>query len=300
MTDSDDFPGLRPGMTPCFWGSVNQWECDENDHLNVRFYAHKVHQAVQVLLAGLGGWPEDAAATAPVTALHIRFLKESRSATPLRIDCAPALGADGAEIVLALVQHNVSGEPLAAFQVHLDAVPAAGAVVDVPDDAAPRGIDPRRMLPTPRSLDAALTMGFRVVGRGVIGAEECDAAGVMLPHAYIGRISDGMPNLWAFLGAAGEHTARESGALGGAALEQRVVIHEPLTRGAVYSQLSGLRALGNKTQHMVHLVYDHARARFTASVEAVGVAMDLTTRRAVAISPERRERLTPLLLREGR
>ena len=26
------------GLEPCFWGSVNTWECDENDHQNVRFF----------------------------------------------------------------------------------------------------------------------------------------------------------------------------------------------------------------------------------------------------------------------
>jgi acyl-CoA thioesterase FadM len=58
-----------------------------------------------------------------------------------------------------------------------------------------------------------------------------------------------------------------------------------------------VRSLGNKTQHMSHLIYDHVRDAFAASADAVGVAMDLSTRRAVPISAERRARLEPLLLR---
>jgi acyl-CoA thioester hydrolase len=302
VIEDNEFPGRLPGMAPCFWGSVNQWECDENDHLNVRYYAHKTHQAIQILLAERGHWPEHAPA-APVTALHIRFLRESRAATPLRIDCAPIRTTYDSDIVLAIMHHNVTGEPIAAFQVHLHgtvAVAGSGpAALEIPDFAAPRGIDPGTMRAPPASLAAALTMGFRVVGRGVIAADECDADGNLLPHAYIGRISDGMPNLWAFLRADDDSAARHSGQLGGAALEQRVVMHRPLRRGAVFSQLSGLLALGNKTQHMAHLLYDHASGEFAASVEAVGVAMDLGSRRAVPITPERRARLTPLLLRDA-
>jgi acyl-CoA thioester hydrolase len=301
VIEDNECPGRLPGMVPCFWGSVNQWECDENDHLNVRYYAHKTHQAIQILLAQRGGWPERAPA-APVAALHVRFLRESRSATPLRIDCAPIRAADGSELVLAIMHHNVTGDPLAAFQVHLRGpIPVAGgatATLEIPEFAAPRGIDPGAMLAPPPSLEAALAIGFRVVGRGVIAADECNADGELLPHAYIGRISDGMPNLWAFLSAEADRSARGSGALGGAALEQRVRVHRPLGRGAVFSQLSGLRALGNKTQHMAHLLYDHASGEIAASIEAVGVAMDLGTRRAVPIAPERRGRLTPLLLRD--
>jgi hypothetical protein len=91
----DEPPRPAAGDVPCFWGSVNQWECDENDHLNVRFYAHKVHQAIQVLLAQRGGLARRPPPPAPGGTLHIRFLREARSATPLRIDCAPVRAADG-------------------------------------------------------------------------------------------------------------------------------------------------------------------------------------------------------------
>jgi acyl-CoA thioester hydrolase len=138
-------------------------------------------------------------------------------------------------------------------------------------------------------------MGYRVVGRGVIGREECDASGVVLPHVYIGRISDGMPNLWAFMNAEEDQAAREQGAMGGAALEQRLEILAPLHSGMVFTQLSGVRALGSKTQQMSHLLYG-GDGTLAARAEAVGVAMDLTTRKAVPISDQRRARLEPLLL----
>jgi acyl-CoA thioesterase FadM len=233
---------------------------------------------------------------------HIRFLAESRSATPLRVDCGVVRREGDTIELLSLMHHNLSGDVLAAFVTTLDVAgwPIGGEAtpaVAVPEYAQPRGVQPDQLPAPPTSLAAAHSAGFRTVGRGVIAAEECDEAGLALPHVYIGRISDGMPNLWAFMNTDAERTARESGELGGAALEQRLVVHAPLTRGSVFRQLSGVRALGNKTQHMAHLLYDETAGRIAVTAEAVGVAMDLTTRRAVAISPERRARLEPLLLR---
>jgi acyl-CoA thioester hydrolase len=291
-----EHPGRRSDLTPCYWGSVNRWECDENDHLNVRFYAHKINQALHVMTAGLG---LTAARLPTIQTQHIRFLRESRVAAPLRVDCGVVRADARAIDLLAVMHHNVSGEVLATFltTMHTSAAPADALAVEVPEFAAPRGIDPARLPARPTARDEALALGYRIVGRGVIGRDECDDAGIALPHAYIGRISDGMPNLWAFVNVAEEQATREQGSTGGAALEQRLEILNPLTAGTVFTQLSGLRALGSKTQQMSHLLYDESRDCLAATAEAVGVAMDLTTRKALPISPERRKRLEPLLLR---
>jgi acyl-CoA thioester hydrolase len=295
VTGSDRYPGRRPEFTPCFWGSVNQWECDENDHLNVRFYAHKINQAIRIFASATEAGVSPAQR---IRAQHIRFLKESRVATPLRIDCGCVRHDGGTLEVLALMHHNVTGEVLATFVTTLEipALPApAGESVEVPDFARPRGI-PAELPALPRSRETAFEMGYQVVGRGVVGRDECDESGVALPHVYIGRISDGMPNLWAIMNAEEDRAAREQGALGGAALEQRLEILEPLRSGSIFTHLSGVRALGSKTQQMSHLLYNED-GRLAARAEAVGVAMDLTTRKAVPISEQRRERLEPLLLR---
>ncbi|MFW6093825.1 MAG: thioesterase family protein [Pseudomonadota bacterium] len=302
MQDSQSHPGRFPGLVPCFQGSVNQWECDENDHLNVRFYAHKINQALQIYLAGLGA-EQPSEALPRIRAQHIRFLKESRSATPLRVDCG-MVGRDAERLELLAVMHdNVDGEPLAAFTTTLDLtrwpIAPSGDLVAPPEHARPRGLDPAALPGPPASPEAARAAGFRVVGRGIISAEECAGDGRLLPHVYIGRISDAMPNLWAFMASARDAADRDTGTMGGAALEQRLTIHAPLREGAVFCQLSGVRALGNKTQQMAHLLYDETAGRFAASAEAVGVAMDLTTRKAVPISPERRARMESLLLRDG-
>ncbi|MEZ5557805.1 MAG: hypothetical protein R3E86_04575 [Pseudomonadales bacterium] len=290
-------------MTPCFYGSVNRWECDENDHLNVRFFAHKSNQAVQAHLAALGF--VDAVQSGPfasrVASQHIRFLREARLAVPLRIDCGTAALAAGHVDVLSLTRNNLTDELLCAFVTRVDVrgwphPRVAPALCDLPGQAQPRGIDPADAYPTPPGIEAAAARGFQTMGRGVIGHDECAPDGTLLPHVYIGRVSDGMPNLWAFVSSPEHSAARDSGELGGAALEYRLTVHAPLHANHVYRHMSGIRALGNKTQHMVHQVYDETTGVCAASAEAVGVAMDLTTRRAVPISAERRRMMERLLL----
>jgi acyl-CoA thioester hydrolase len=299
VTDANRYPGQQADLTPCYWGSVNRWECDENDHLNVRFYAHKINQAIQAHLSGCGVEVAAAKILSRISTQHIRFLREARVATPLRVDCG-IIRADGPLVeTIALMHHNVTGTVLAAFvsTLRLAATDILAGSARLPDFAAPRGIDISGLPPPPATPADALKIGYRIVGRGVIGDDECDAQGVTLPHAYIGRISDGMPNLWAFINAAEDQASREQGDIGGAALEQRLEIVSPLRAGAVFTQMSGVRALGSKTQQMSHLVYDEEYERLAVRAEAVGVAMDLQSRKALPISPERRQRLEPLLLR---
>ena len=286
----------------CFWGSVNRWECDENDHLNVRFYAHKMNQALQVFLLHRNLVPDaDPDAVLPrIRVQHIRFLREARIATPLRIDCGIARIGETDLDILQLMVDNVTEIPVAAFITTIDINSwqiEQEAEVQVPAEAAPRGLDPASSHAVPGSRKDAAALGFQVVGGGIIGLEECDAAGLLLPHNYIGRVSDGMPNLWAFLNSEADSQARQSGAQGGAALEYRLRIHAPLRRGSIFCHLSGIRSLGNKTQNMAHVMIDETAGCCAATAEAVGVAMDLATRKAVPISEERRQRLERLMIR---
>src|SRR5919206_3277462 len=69
-------------------GSVNAWECDENDHLNVRYHVAKLNEGLPFVLDQLGhGRPALArmGARARVLGQHVRFLAEARMATPLTV-----------------------------------------------------------------------------------------------------------------------------------------------------------------------------------------------------------------------
>ena len=76
----------------------------------------------------------------------------------------------------------------------------------------------------------------------------------------------------------------------------RLVLEDVRCSGDVFRQLSAIRGLGGKTQHMVHLLFNETKATLAARAEAIGVAMDLESRRAVPISEARRRSLDRLLL----
>lgn len=282
-------------LISCYYGSVNRWECDENDHLNVRFYAQKINQSVDVFLHETLGTNSLA-----IVGQHIRFVQEARIATPLRVDCALLAVGPGFWDILSLMHQNLTDTPVAGFITRVAGEHLASAdapvCVSAPDWAAPRGLDPEHPFPLPLSAALAIEQGFLTMGRGVIGRAECDDQGVALPEVYIGRISDGMPNLWAFTSDSVEAEQRQSGALGGAALEYQLDVLAPLNNGDVFSHVSGIRKIGNKTQHMVHLLLNETRDEIALRAEAIGVGMDLETRRAVPISATRRAQLEGLLV----
>ena len=225
-------------------------------------------------------------------------MQEARIAAPLRIGCGLISARPGCWEVLSLMRHNLTDAPVSGFITRLEgaelSVTEGTELEQAPDWAAPRGLQPDDPYPLPDSAEAAEARGFRMMGRGRIAAAECDEDGVALPEIYIGRISDGMPNLWGFTTDEVEQEQRQSGELGGAALEYQLDIIRPLGRNDVFRHLSGIRAIGNKTQQMVHLLMNESRGEVAVRAEAIGVGMDLQTRKAVPISEARRAQLKAL------
>ncbi len=63
---------------------MNRWECDENDHLNVRFFVARHAQCLEAGLQRLGLIEQRQTGVADfVVVQHLRFLAEARIATPL-------------------------------------------------------------------------------------------------------------------------------------------------------------------------------------------------------------------------
>jgi acyl-CoA thioester hydrolase len=128
--------------------------------------------------------------------------------------------------------------------------------------------------------------------RGSVLHEHCDAHGYMLTRHYMGRVSDAIPNLIAQ--TRGED--RSTGSTGGAALEYRFVYRMPARVGDVLVLKSGLRSVSSKTYVWCHWLFDAESGECFATAEAVAVAMDLTTRKAIEIPPDMRAQLERLVV----
>ena len=180
-------------MQLTYRGSVNRWECDENDHLNVRFCEQKLYQTLQLglLLNGVIDSQEISNLPAKIARQHIRFQAESRIAAPLGGYFSAV--ADQDFQVLVELRNEVSGvvacsmlctfaDQSIAAQLHRIADHMS------PEDighAWPRGIQ-RNLNLHSLSLDDALGLGFRVIGAGVIESNECSAQGLLMPHHCMG------------------------------------------------------------------------------------------------------------------
>jgi len=297
-------------LVPCYRGGVNAWECDENDHLNVRFYLAKANQGLPFALDAIG-LPAQALAKMDarprIRAQHVRFLKEARPAAPLTVYAGLAAHQDHQLTLYAEVRHSLNGEVMATLLTEIGFAGTDGrprAVLPsgdaprctVPAHGAPRGI---KAVGKPLRPDYANIsgMGFVEIGRGSIAAWECDPAGEMELFQYVGRISDSVVNLHAHFQTGEELSRRSDGIEGGALVELRIAWHATLRAGSLFSIHSGIAAAGRKTQHLVHLFFDEVTRACVATAQGIAIALDLKTRRAIELPEARRRRIQERLLR---
>ena len=291
-------------MQLVYRSSVNRWECDENDHLNVRFYVAK---HVETLRAGLNlaGYQVDEGVS--VQMQHLRFLQESRLAAPISGYVAILPEASGLAMfgpgdrgfVLTELRHSLTEEVLCTCVHRVDKALVAESPLPqmpiLPDHASPRGVV-GTALPVPDTNPADLLhKGFSLIGAGIIGAGEVDRFDRLNMHHYMGRLSDSMPHLWAKL-FAGEES---SGAIeeGGAVLEYQLQYHSPLNLGDRFAVYSGLSQTGTKVQQFMHLIYNENNACVATSAHACGVRMNLQTRKAITLPEARLQRMRALELK---
>lgn len=274
-------------------GSVQQEECDVMGHMNVRHYVARACDALHWLLHEAGLPPSAGGYT--LRDQHIRFLRELAPGAPFTL-FGGVLEQRGKLLrTLIEIRHSATGEPAATLVSDIEPEGRPHDIealrVSLPDHAAPRGLsfDPPRPLP---DRNTALAMGLVEGHRGIVRLEDCDAAGVMRPEGLIARVWDGIPNLR----NGGREVGVKSEKIGGAALEYRLFHLKPLRVGQLVTVVSGLRALGSKTTTWTHLMHDGTTGEAVAAAEAVGVALDLVARRAVALSPERHAALSAMLI----
>ena len=283
-------------MQLTYRGSVNRWECDENDHLNVRFCEHKLYQTLLsgLLARGCISSAELPGLPAKIHRQHIRFQSESRIAAPLGGYFGLLEGDDFH--VLVELRNEVTGlvacsmlcqfsdvdiaVQIEAAQTKASQGRAAQGIVaaDRVSHALPRGIQSDLGLHNV-GLEDALALGFRTIGAGVIEPEECSLAGWLMPHHCMGRISDSMPHLWG--GVFPESEASEE--QGGAVVEFRRTYDGVLAAGDAFQIVSGIVEVGPKVQSFAHLMFDLHTGKCRVNAQAVALRMDLRARKAITM-----------------
>lgn len=288
-------------------GGVNTWECDENGHLNVRFWAAKAQEALAGLAAQLGmprAFAADGEATLVVREQHIRFLREAHAGASLyATGGVVSLGETDARLLV--VMRHADATPAATFQLVVEhatardlrsfAWPARireraqALAAEIPPFAAARSID-LSPVQASASLPRALELGLRRIGLGVIGPVECDVFGRMRPEIFIGRVSDGVGRLFGETRPVPEAPEGETPArIGGAVLEYRVLHLGWPQAGDGVEFRSGFAGCDARTRRVMHWMVDPQSGRPWASAEAVVISFDLDKRKVVDISPAAQE-----------
>ena len=292
--------------------SVQTWECDQMGHMNVQLYVERASDALTAFGARIGLGPKALAEKGLVLEpadQHIRFLRELRPGTPY---CLRGGAVEAG--VMALTHYSelvmtASGEVAATFRTraHLRDIQdneivgfedgsramAVHHKVEVPAHGSPRGLvldRPRDPAPTLADADA---LKLIATFQGVVRPWECDRHGEMLPRYFMARVSDAIPNL--LVQTSGRDRGQER-TTGGAALEYRFIYRKRPHAGDLLCIRSGLRAIGAKTYTWAHWLFDVETGEAIATSEAVAVAMDMTTRKAIEIPPKMRARLEPLVI----
>jgi acyl-CoA thioester hydrolase len=300
----------QASVFPTYRGSVNSWECDENDHLNVRFFVAKANEGLAFVLHELGCAPtvlERTGSRPRVLRQHMRFLREARRATPIAVLAGISGHRPEVLTVYSEVRHGLTGAVLATLVTDVALVGPDGRGVPIPPPRAelrcevaehgrPRGVTgagPGR----PPAHAALAGLGFAEITRGRVAAAECDAHGELEPFQYVGRVSDGVVNLVARFQTEEELGRRSAGIEGGAVVELRIVHHAPLRAGDLFTIQSGLRSVSRRTQHVVHLFFDEESRAGLASCDVIAVAIDLRARTSIEFPEPRRRRMLAGLLR---
>ncbi len=266
-------------------GSVNRWECDENDHLNVRFFIDKHMQTLLGASTPLSLELEDVGLPLQIHSQHLKFLAEARLATPLSGYAGIVACGENWVQVLTELRHSFTEEVLCTC-IHKVKHNTRVLTDDLPNYASPRGVTGEVELYNNQALAKMPGFGFLPISQGTVNGQEVNADGLLCVHQYMARISDGMPHLW------GHTYANEDGKYkipedqGGAVLEFRVAYHTPLRLGQSFVVYSGILQVGRKVQNFAHMFFNVSTGVLCASAEAVAVRMDLNERRAVTLTPD--------------
>lgn len=259
--------------------TVQTWECDSNNHLNVQFFHKRFREAGKLfrLRNGLGD--------TPMISAHTRFYRELRADDTATVLTLPVRAPDGA--VYLMHRLTVDGSTLCCCSLDRlrDAPPglAARALGDFPQ-AAPRGLPEGPTSPI-GDIEGRIAEGTAAVTciTHVLPAD-MDDAGAWRAERAIDSFSNGGQSAWSLVGATTPWLRARN--LGRVVLEMKLDILVSPRPGAMLRQTSHCHALDAKTYRFGHQIADAVTGQVHACGQVLSVLMDLDARRAVPLPQE--------------
>lgn len=282
---------------------VNAWECDENNHLNVRFYMTRLSQTMGFVALAL----EVPAACALVpTTHHIRYRQELNTGDMADFRTRVIEVRDDS-VVLHHELHRANDVATSFISIDRQIDRATGAAVAwsarqrellsyfngaLPERDAPRSVafEESRQ---PLDLATARQRGLVEIYRGMVQPWDCDVSGRMAVEQVMGRFSDGVGNLFSHMGL-GVDQLLESGR-GSVVVENRLTYDAMPGPGDLIISHSQIVEFLGKTMRFSHSMFNAASGQRIAGSEVIVAILDHASRRAVALSDAERARVEPHL-----
>jgi acyl-CoA thioester hydrolase len=128
--------------------------------------------------------------------------------------------------------------------------------------------------------------------RGTVYPWHCDHMGHMNVMWYVGKFDEATWQLFATVGLTGARLRQDG--LGMAAVEQRIEYKRELVAGDLLTVHSYVQEVREKAVVFVHEMTNQGTQEMAARTTLVGVCIDATTRRAIALPTDVRERIANL------
>lgn len=268
---------------------VNRWNSDENNHLNVQFYFKLFDEADQQfrLMCGLSDTLVGARRVR-----HVRHHQEMRTGDLITVYSGIAF--DGPHMLTAIheVRNPSTGAVCAtAIDGYEPNISTAKALRQrfkayqcaMPEIAAPRGLSAGPATNRP-SLDQLQKADAEPCYRGTVLPRHIGAEGRADDQYALSCCTDGVPHVWERSPL--NHAYLSANGLGRVAVEMKLVWNTPLKVGDTVIVVSGFTGVQPKTFSLRHHIFESQTGRHAATLDVVAVAMDLETRKAIALPEE--------------
>ncbi len=265
---------------------VAAWECDNNHHLNVRFY-HGFFEDAALHFMSAAGVPPAARPTARTR--HVRYHSEMHAGQILRVEShmAEAAAPGRWHIVHRMFEPATERLSATALETYEGVAPSGveAFAAAIPDEAAPRSLtlDPSELKASGNGIPT---------WRGRIEASDIDANGRLRGKSLIGLFSGSAGQMWEGVGAS-QPWMKENN-IGRAALEMKATQGDRYAPGLAHVLFRPF-AVGGRTVSFRHELYETDTGRLLAVNEVTGLLFDLKARKSISLPDDIRQKVEAMI-----
>jgi acyl-CoA thioester hydrolase len=288
------------GWLETYRGIVYRWEVDHNDHLTVAFYFARLGDATLGVLDSLGlgpGYTRRRGSLCVTADCYVRYVRELRVGDIMHI-VSGIIAVERDALVLGHKLYNSeTGEVCTTVEQRLRHVARRGTARPLPAPqrrtAEQRRVEwdvpARERRPRPSGLD-----GFHESARDTVKPDEIDVFGQVGLMHYIHRFSAANGHATAVFGITPGYMRNER--RGFSTFEFQLDLNGALGPGDPVRVRSGLAHVGNSSMRLVHVMMNERTGERIATLDQLGVHLDMDARRPTPLPDALRDRAKAILV----